>query len=173
MRGLLALIPAVLFLWLTGCGDPEAEREAALAAALEEARALAGQAAAELPTESDGLVFRMFFDRSVDLDLYVTDPLDETVYFAKHDTATGGRLVRDVRCESPAEVGGVEEIRFDDPYPGKYRVGIDFPEGCNGPEPFAGFAVSVEGAGESHAAHGAVELQRFEVVVLEFELEGP
>ena len=172
MRRLEALIPALLACCVAGCADSDAEREAALAEALDQGRRLSAEVGAEPPTDGNSLVFRVFFDRNVDLDLYVTDPLDETAYFAKRDTVTGGRLIGDVRCESPPDAPGLEEIRFDDPYPGKYRVGIDYPEGCNGAQPLAGYAVTVHGAGESHRVHGAVELQQFEVVVLEFELEG-
>jgi hypothetical protein len=122
--------------------------------------------------QGEALVFRLAFDRSNDLDLYVTDPLMETVYFANHQTATGGKIAQDVRCKSEAGLSGVEEIRFEAPYPGRYRVGVDFAEQCRGTSQVAGYAVSVDGAGEHHTARGAVELGQFEVVVLEFELEG-
>ena len=159
---------------LAGCVDSDATRLAKQDAAF--------NSSAELQTllrdgepagNPEALVFRLAFNSAVDLDLYVTDPLLETVYFANHHTQTGGALVNDIRCRGEDDVElRIEEIRFDQPYPGRYRVGVDFPERCDGEGGPAGYAVSVVGAGAAHRARGSIELEQFEVVALEFDLEG-
>jgi hypothetical protein len=157
---------------LAGCEGDEADRARQMEQARERGVALGLELRGGPAISDQALVFRLAFDRSVDLDLYVTDPLEETAYFANHDTEAGGRLVSDIRCDSEAGSPAVEEIRFDAPYPGSYRVGVDFPEACAESDDVAGFAVSVRGAGEAHAVNGVIEMQRFEPVVLEFDLEG-
>lgn len=153
----------------SGCAEPELTTQARLtieAQAVELARTLSKETSAE----TEGIVVRLKFDGNVDLDLYVTDPLLETVYFARHESRTGGIIRADVRCDT---IGPrVEEIRFPDPWPGRYRVGVDFPARCDGsstraPAPFA---VSVSANGEVHETNGLVNLKYFEVVVLEFEI---
>lgn len=131
---------------------------------------LAGELKEQRPPASEGVVVRLKFDDTVDLDLYVTDPLLETVYFARHESRTGGVIAADVRCDTPGP--RVEEIRFVQPWPGRYRVGVDFPGRCDGsasPAP-APYAVSVSANGVVHETHGLVNLKYFEVVVLEFEV---
>ena len=146
-------------LLLHGCTD-EAQEAAALA-----------QHSAPQP---GGVVVRLAFGEEADLDLYVTDPLMDTVYFARHESRTGGRIVSDIRCETPTEGLRIEEIRFDAPWPGRYRVGVDHPKRCDdarAPAPSA-YALTVFADGEVHEKRGSVNLQRFEVIVLEFEVKG-
>lgn len=168
MRGLAACCVVLL----VGCEGGDADRARLMEQARERGVALGQVLRDGPPGNGEALVFRLAFDRTVDLDLYVTDPLEETAYFANHETDAGGRLVNDIRCDSDVGSPAVEEIRFDAPYPGSYRVGVDFPEACGGSDSVAGFAVSVRGAGEAHAVNGVIEMQRFEPVVLEFDLEG-
>jgi len=66
------------------------------------------------------------WDAPADLDLYVTTPRGETVYYANPDDA----FVRDARCDRRAAGVHVEEARWQAPAPGRYRVGVDFPESC-------------------------------------------
>jgi hypothetical protein len=163
---------ACLLVVLAGCVDSESERAAMLEVAASRSAEL--EAALGDASVTDGLVIKLVFDVAVDLDLYVTDPLLETVYFANHRTQSGGELVADARCSTLETVEGIrrEEVRFDAPYPGRYRVGVDFPERCDdGREP-AGFAVSIAGAGVDQSLGGTVWLKQFDVVVLEFIVEG-
>jgi hypothetical protein len=157
---------------VAGCADRDAELASQAETARTRSLALAAMVREPPEGPSRELVFRLAFDRENDLDLYVTDPLEETVYFANHRVKTGGEIIRDVRCATDADVPGVEEVRFAAPYPGRYRVGVDFAERCQGDGMVAGYAVSVQGAGEQHVASGILELNQFEVVTLEFDLEG-
>jgi hypothetical protein len=93
--------------------------------ALEAEAARLETALAEAPPAPDGaLRVRLAFGAAADLDLYVTDPLAETLYFANQRAASGGRLVADAHCDSAAP--RVEEVRFPAPLPGRYRIGVDY-----------------------------------------------
>ena len=170
-RNSLVSCAALSVLLSVGCGDTEASRLEAERALLARSSELAEMLTLPLgsdATHGDALVFRLAFGQEADLDLYVTDPLLETVYFANHRTTTGGEIVRDIRCEDTGP--RVEEVRFEHPYPGRYRVGVDNPARCDGERAPAAFAVSVAGAGVSHHVQGAAPVEQFQLIVLEFEL---
>ena len=157
---------------MAGCGQSEPDRQ-------EAQRVLQSQAAVlekELDLAADSspdLVFRLAFSPDVDLDIYVTDPMLETIYFANHRAKTGGQITADARCDSEfPDRTRVEEVRFPAPYPGRYRLGVDFPERCNSGRDPAAFAASVVGRGVHQSRHGTIAFQQFEVVVLEFDYTG-
>lgn len=169
------VIAAILF----GCDDgpppapelappPEwtrmSEREAdALAQAL---------ATTEPETDAAPLAVRLAFGASGDLDLYVTDPLDETVYYANTPSGLGGALIEDRRCVH--EAPRVETVRFTAPLtPGHYRIGVDYSHACV--EAIARtvpFALRVDGPDGRELARGLAQYRVFEPIVLEFEI-GP
>lgn len=120
--------------------------------------------------DANTLVVRLAFGADTDLDLYVTDPSLETIYFANHQSKSGGAITEDRRCG--AEGIQVEEVRFALPQAGRYRVGVDYPEHCRGGEAPAAHAVSVTYNGQRLEGQGVVKLRKFDVVVLEFEFDG-
>ncbi|RIK89567.1 MAG: hypothetical protein DCC71_25925, partial [Proteobacteria bacterium] len=136
-------------------GGAEAD---ALARALRSAPAAAGEA----------LVVRLAFDARADLDLYVTDPLTETVYFALSPTRSGGELRADLACDAPAP--RIEEVVFATPLAGRYRIGVDHPRSCGESAP-APFAVRAARGDRSWEATGALAPRRFEPIVLELDLD--
>ena len=157
-----------------GCA-PSAQEDPELAARLEaEAVELAAwlaerESAAEGPPGE--LVVHLAFGAQGDLDLYVTDPLLETVYFANREARSGGAIAEDVRCDTPAP--RLEEVRFADPLAGHYRIGVDHPGRCDdGRDPVA-YAVSVAGPGVRHESRGAIGVKVFELIVLEFDVGAP
>jgi mono/diheme cytochrome c family protein len=164
---------ALLVFGSVGCTNEErlADEQAALLA--QQAGEMLVSLTAEAAEDVTGVVVRLAFGEEADLDLYVTDPLLDTVYFARHESRTGGRILGDVRCDT---VGPrIEEVRFDAPWAGRYRVGVDHPARCDGaraPAP-AAFAVKVDAGGETYQATGSVAVAQFELVVLEFEVQGP
>ncbi len=87
---------------------------------------------------AEPLRIQLSFGPEADLDLWVTDPAGETIYFANpRSNATGGALEADRRCGDP--VPRIETIAFQQAPPGRYRIGVDFPERCGsvrGPVPF-------------------------------------
>ena len=153
---------------LLGCAQPEPEIEVTKAALDAKARELGTIFVDHGSAGNDGLSVKLTFEGTADLDLYVTGPQFETVYFANHTSKSGGEISDDVRCDTQGE--RIEEVRFIDPMPGTYRVGIDFPESCDGTKAPAVYALSILHNGEQQQVSGSVSLQRFEVVVLEFEI---
>jgi len=134
------------------------------AAALE--ALLAGDAS--LPTQ--GLELRLAFAADVDLDLYVTDPRLETLYYANTPVKSGGELSTDQRCDSPGDAPRVEVARFAAPPPGRYRVGVDFPARCRGEGEVAPWVLSIASPAGRRTLRGLAERLRFEAIVIEFEL---
>jgi len=119
------------------------------------------------PPPAGAVVVRLAFDAGADLDLYVTGPHRETVYFANTPTRIGGRLESDQRCDAPAP--RIETIVFPDPEPGPYRVGVDFPESCDGRNAAAGFAMDVHSAAGHSARAAWLSPGEFEPIVFEWQ----
>ena len=116
-----------------------------------------------------GVGVSLLWSAPVDLDLYVTDPSLETVYFANPTSQSGGRLWKDVTCDT-AEVSRAEQITWDRPARGRYRVGVDFIDACKTEIEEAEFRIVVEVAGGIREKTGRLVKTRFEPVVLEFEV---
>ena len=87
----------------------------------------------------------LVFGAGADLDLYVTDPAQETVYFANTPLAgSGGRLEADLRCDAAA-TPRIETVVFASAPPGRYRVGVDRAGTCEaGGSAAERFLVTVE-----------------------------
>ncbi len=116
------------------------------------------------------LEIRLSFDGAADLDLHVTDPLLETVYFGNTPSTHGGRLDRDVRCERSAEGDDRREtVRFDAPLEGVYRVGVDYVKACRRFGRQADYRIRVVGPGLELEHEGRIEPGRFENEALVFE----
>ena len=121
-----------------------------------------------------GLLVRLAFDDVADLDLFVTDPLQESAYFANTPTRSGGRLLDDRRCSDPSP--RVEAIYFPSPIAGRYRVGVDFHGRCeetsvSGDAKSEGvYMVRVEEGGRVLERRGMLTPGLFEVIVIEFDV---
>jgi hypothetical protein len=127
-------------------------------------------APARAPLAAGDLRVELAFGAGADLDLYLTDPSQETIYFANTPSRVhAGRLEADRRCDAPAPRR--ETIEIESAPPGRYRVGVDHAGSCQGqtgaPEPFL---VIVEADGQRKEIRGEVARGRFLVRVLEFEL---
>jgi hypothetical protein len=124
-------------------------------------------ALAALPSAPAGeLVVRLAFEAGADLDLYVSDPLDETVYYANTPVRSGGALDGDRRCEDAAP--RVETVRFASPLAGRYRVGVDFQQRCRDGQDVVPWAISIEARGERRLLRGLAEWNVFASRVDEF-----
>lgn len=134
--------------------------------ALEEARS---------PAVAGGLWVRLAFDDAADLDLFVTDPLQESLYFANSPTRIGGRLLDDRRCDDPSP--RVETAHYANPITGRYRVGVDFHRRCRGTslsneDEKQGFYVIRVDEGAHTLEHvGMLTPGQFEVISIEFDVE--
>ena len=142
---------------------PPPEWSAALAARSD---ALAAALAAQPSAAASELVVRLAFEPGADLDLYVSDPLDETVYYANTPVRSGGALDQDQRCAQPG--GRIETVRFPAPLAGPYRVGVDFSQRCEGEERVVPWAISVEANGERRLLRGLAVFHVFASRVDEF-----
>ncbi len=156
---------------IAGCasdaGPTLAERQAREA----EANALAARFAASpgAPFEAGRIRARLVFGDAADLDLYVTDPHQETVYFANSPSRSGGRLERDVRCDDPSP--RVETVEFARAVPGRYRIGVDFPpEGCGVDVTSVAFLVVFESDGQRREKRLTIRPGEFIPIVLEADV---
>lgn len=136
---------------------------------------LAAVGAAAQPEEpppaapADGaLRIRLVFGDAADLDVYVSDPLDETVYYGNTPARSGGALLADVRCDSPPP--RVETVIFARPPAGRYRVSVDYPERCRAERDPLPYRVVVEWRDRRREQRGVIELGHFAVRVLEFDV---
>jgi hypothetical protein len=124
-----------------------------------------------LPASGFGVNVLLTWDAPVDLDLYVTDPTSETVYFANNPSRSGARLLRDTRCSDIATTKSplLEQASVPNPRPGRYRIGVDFIDACGAPQPVS-FRVRVEFAGKRREVTGTIRPEEFQPIVLEFEI---
>jgi len=112
---------------------------------------------------------RLLFGAEADLDLYVSGPALETVYFANETSRDGGRLERDRRCGDPAP--RVETVVFEDAAPGAYRVGVDFMVRCDGADE-APYTIIVEAPGRAPLEHsGVARFGAFDERAVEWRLD--
>ncbi len=134
------------------------------AAVLEQA--LARDASASLPP--DAVRVRLAFGAGADLDLYVTDPLTESLYFANTPIRSGGELDADQTCDDPAP--RIERASFAPAPPGRYRVGVDFMSRCERGAAVVPFALEVRAGGLRRVERGLIEFGHFQPRVLEFDV---
>ena len=144
--------------------------EAALAAEPDPSPGSAGSPRSAGSPGSPGprdLQIRLAFGAGADLDLYVTDTLHESIYFARRETRSGGRLGSDARCGDAAP--RIETAVFPAAAAGRYRIGIDYPAACNGGD-LEPFALEVRYAGRRWTRHGLSEPLHFAPAVWEFRV---
>jgi hypothetical protein len=168
MRSFIAASLAAL-LGLGGCasGPPEPPPPPEWTAALgARADALEAALAAAEPSAPGELVVRLAFEAGADLDLYVTDPLEETIYYANTPARSGGALDEDRRCAG--EGRAVETVRFARPPAGRYRVGVDFQDRCAQGEGVMPWAIAIDAGGERRLLRGLAVWNVFASRVEEF-----
>ena len=128
---------------------------------------LAEPPAAPPPPPASVVRVELQFGAEADLDLIVTDPWYEEVYFGNSPSLLGGVFEGDRRCGDPAP--RLEVVRFSPAPAGRYRVGVDYPIRCLAGIDEVPYRLVVEANGERQvferrASFGALEL------VLEFEV---
>jgi len=113
----------------------------------------------------------LLWSAPVDLDLYLTDPTWETVYFGNTPSRSGGRLERAEGCVGAGAPSTFTEIaRIPQPAPGTYRVGVDFIDACGTKIEQTSFRVVAAINGVTREATGVAKLNVFQPIVLELEL---
>lgn len=111
---------------------------------------------------------QLVFGAEADLDLFVTDPDFEEVYFANSKSRLGGELDADRRCQDPAP--RTETVRFDPAPAGRYRVTVDFPRRCDDGVDRVSYRVVVDLGSERKEILGEIDFGATEQVVLEFDV---
>jgi hypothetical protein len=125
---------------------------------------------ATLPRSDAAVRVVLLWEAPVDLDLYVTDPRMETVYFANRKAVSGGVLEKDAVCG----VGPRREVTTWEKAPaGRYRVSLDFIDRCGQDQREVGYRLVVDRAGRRQETTGTVQLARFVYQAFEFDLEDP
>jgi len=163
-------VAAFLAIAAVACaGGPSSDRvlsDALAAEANQLARALAAEPDS---TAAATLRVRLAFGAAADLDVYVTDPNQETAYFANTPTNLGARLLRDVLCDAPAP--RVETVTLEDPLPGRYRVGVDYPRSCGAERGAVSFVVYFDTNGRRETRRGSIKPGEFLAIVMEVDVE--
>jgi len=140
-----------------GCGTPRHARPVQEDATLE--AALADTATATRPGM---LRVRLAFGADADLDLYLTDlgrRGSETVYFARHASRTGGRLLRDARCGDPTP--RIDAAVFDPAPSAGVRIGVDYHASCHAEAEPVPFVVEVSSDSGREIRHGVARPGHF------------
>ncbi len=139
-------------------------------ATTQEAERLATHLAA-LPKAAPGaLTVRLAFFPLADLDLYVSDPLQETVYYGNRAARSGGRLARDRHCKESGGEIRVEEIIFASPPPGRYRIGLDYPHRCVSNADVVPYVLTIHEKGGQREIRGLAQPVVFMPFVAEIEI---
>jgi hypothetical protein len=123
------------------------------------------------PPPTAKLAVMLSWTDAADLDLYVTDPNGQTVYFAHPRSDSGGTLIADARCKDATYGERHEGVFWTDPPSGRYRIGVDFIEPCVAGVRAATFEVTVEVDGRREKRQrGSVRAEQRDPRVLEFTL---
>jgi hypothetical protein len=131
---------------------------------------LAGHLEALDAPARDSLTVRVAFGAAADLDLYVSDPQLETVYYANTHARSGGRLSRDQHCKSPGGEIRIEEIVFTEPLPGRYRIGVDYAHRCTPGTGDVAFVLEIHETGARREIRGVSEPLVFLPILAEIEV---
>jgi hypothetical protein len=166
MRSFIAASLAALP-WLGGCASGPPAPPGWTAALSARADALEAALAGATPSAPGELVVHLAFEAGADLDLYVTDPLEETIYFANTPARSGGTLDADRRCEGGG-AAAVETVRFAPPLAGRYRVGVDFQDRCGRDANVVPWVIAVDARGERRLLRGLASWNVFASRVDEF-----
>ncbi|MFN8643619.1 MAG: hypothetical protein U0802_18895 [Candidatus Binatia bacterium] len=125
------------------------------------------------PTAADpGLHVTLTWAAPVDLDLYLTDPAGESLYFANTPTRAGARLAGDARCAGRGGGPASETALAPAPAAGIWRVGVDFMDGCGSGLGEVPFRVAVDLGGARREVTGVARAGRFAIVVVEIAVDG-
>lgn len=163
-------VAAFLAIAVMACaGGPSSDQASSDALAAEANRLARVLAAEPESTAAVALRVRLAFGSAADLDIYVTDPNQETAYFANTPTKLGARLLRDVLCGAPTP--RIETVTLEDPLPGRYRVGVDYPRSCGDERGAVSFVVYFDTNGRRETRRGSIKPGEFLAIVMEVDVE--
>jgi hypothetical protein len=117
----------------------------------------------------DDVRVRLVFGPEADLDLIVTDPNHEELYFANPQSRLGGLFDGDARCDSPSP--RVETVSFTPAPIGRYRVSVDFMLRCEPGIDSAPFRLIVEANGEENTIEGVARFGEMQHITYQFAVK--
>ncbi len=126
---------------------------------------LAMPARAEVVSIADAvgtsLIVEIAWNDPVDLDIFLTDPPGETVYFANRLAKGGAVMGRESGCAEAAQGDGPysETIRIPTALSGRYRVSVDFIKDCGNTTLKADLRVVVKSADGTVLGRGKSDVQ--------------
>jgi hypothetical protein len=96
----------------------------------------------------------------VDLDLFLTDPNGETVYFANRMAKSGAKMGQESGCAQLTEAGPFRETaKIPKAMLGRYRVSVDFIKDCGSKALSADFETILRGPNGRELGRGASKVQ--------------
>jgi uncharacterized protein YfaP (DUF2135 family) len=112
----------------------------------------------------------------VDLDLFLTDPAGETVYFANRKARSGVQMGKMTGCKEVAagRPPFVETVSVPHPVQGTYRVSVDYIKDCGASALQVDFnvrLVNAETMQQLAAGHSTVKYRLLDTVGWEFEIK--
>ena len=122
------------------------------------------------PRQASGLQIRLVFGAEADVDLFVTDPDLETLYFGNNPSLGGGVLAEDIRCN--AATPHAEVVTFGNARPGRYRVGVEHARRCTRSRLPVPYRVEVLSGESNWSVEGELAPGAFDNRVVEFDLRG-
>ena len=126
---------------------------------------LASPARAENPTFEDqtgmSLTVELIWETPVDLDLFLTDPGGETVYFANRIAKSGAKMGAMLGCEAVGNQNQkfLESVHIPAAQAGRYRVSVDFIKDCGNSILEAEFSVILKNKEGAAIGNGQSEVQ--------------
>ena len=117
------------------------------------------------------LTVTLVWDAAVDLDLYVTDPGLESVYYANPHARSGGALEKDARCADGGRGERMERALWTAAPAGRYRIGVDYPETCQDEAPKeVPYRLVIEIDGQREEVRGRARLNDRDARAFEFSV---
>ncbi len=159
-------LAALLALACAARPDPTPTPERWTPAHCAEADALEAALRAQPDAAAAELRIQLAFGGASDLDLWVTDPSQESVYYFNREARSGGALDVDHGCDGDGP--RIETIHFTQPVPGRHRVGVDHPRDCGSGASERVFVVAIDDGLTQRWVRGIVPLGVFRAIQHEF-----
>ena len=133
-------------------------------------------AVAEPLRAGEEMVLELVWQVPVDLDLFVTGPEGETIYFGNRMARLGHQMIAESDCTAASETEApyIERAQIPIAYSGTYRASIDFIKHCGAGESAVKAALKLmaaDGTLIEQQDNITVEFQQLNTVAWEFEVK--
>ncbi|MEQ9462956.1 MAG: hypothetical protein RJQ10_04815 [Haliea sp.] len=107
----------------------------------------------------------------VDLDIYVTEPGGETIFFDNEVSAAGGSLDWDNQCSNYQD-GRTENVSWTSPPIGSYKIEVDCFDACTTSSATVPFKINVKAGGSTSSYSGQAVCGEDRTFVADFNFQG-